>query len=174
MFQGSCAYASVNNLLKCAGSEQEVPEEVFTKCFVTMNNSKTRPKGSGPKEENPFGSTVDDYFEMHVCALRQLFSCYLIKIRGLRATLRLQKCMHEEGNWKKTRWLSQQTQGLYLVFGHLDGQIKKEGHYVAGDASNGYIYDSFSCRKYDFCHDSFLEIFPLGIDCAHELIITYY
>jgi hypothetical protein len=78
--------------------------------------------------------------------------------------------MNEGGTWMRTKWLSQQKEGLYVLYGYLADE-KQDAHFVACDVTNGYIYDSFTCLKYNFCFESVMEIFPFGIDCALKLII---
>ena len=159
MHVGSCASAAINNLLKSACVDHVIGEHEFRTCIIELEATGRKPRGS-----EKFGVLHETTFEIHVSALRHMFARKLICSGKVRVGLT--KCMNR-GVWHKTLWLSEQTSGLFLVFGYCLG----EGHFIACDANTGTIYDSFTKFKFNLCFNSLLEIFENGIDCAHELYI---
>ena len=175
---GPCATSAYNSLLKSTGIKFSylTAKDLVDGIHLVRENRKLR---DGETISQEVGSYVSrkvgdkefyDSVRVHIRVLNYLVNNVNRNKRVDGRQIRMVRCKNGT-TYFGLKWLASQTDGLYILFGYLDGE-KCIGHFAGYNAKLLEIYDGNTMATYNFCKDSMDIIFPGRLDCIHQLTFT--
>jgi hypothetical protein len=171
----ACGCACINNLMKSAKIPGRLiqPQDLVQALNqmrrandVSTNQIEPNELGSYEVERTNNGWTYRRVY-VHIKVL-----CYLLNTMHRQRKhdgkhLRLAQCK-SRGRWLQFGWLAKRKVGLFILFGYV---AIGEGHFVGYDAERDRIFDGSTGLAHNLCNEAIEQIFPLGMDCIHQLLV---